>query len=70
MRASRRVVLALWIVAGLLLVLVVVGAAKGNGTPERTHACTHGVSSIGPVEIEGGKIVGGSATPHTEACLP
>jgi hypothetical protein len=61
---------ALWIVAGLLLVLVVVGAANGNGEPKRTHACTHGVSSIGPVEISDGKVVGGSTTPHTEACLP
>jgi hypothetical protein len=69
MRTSRRVVVALWIVAGLLLVLVVAGAAKGNGTPKQTHACTHGVSSIGPVELMNGKVVGGSTTPHTEACL-
>jgi hypothetical protein len=70
MRTRKRVVLALWIVAGLLLVLVVVGAAKGNGKPGQSHRCTHGVSSIGPVEIANGKVVGGSATPHTEACLP
>jgi hypothetical protein len=39
--------------------------------PGRAHQrCTHGVSSIGPVLIENGKVVGGDTTPHTEACLP
>jgi hypothetical protein len=28
------------------------------------------VSSIGPVFIKDGKVVGGDTTPHTEACLP
>jgi hypothetical protein len=65
----RRAVLGLWVVAGLLLVLVLVGAARGDGKPNRSHRCTHGVSSIGPVEIANGKVVGGSTTPHTEACL-
>ena len=69
MRARRRVVLALWIVLGLLLVLVVVGAARVNDESNRSHRCTHGLSSIGPVQIMNGKVVGGSATPHTEACL-
>jgi hypothetical protein len=44
-------------------------AARGSGNPKPVH-CTHGVSSLGPVEIVNGKIVGGSATPHTEACMP
>ena len=71
MRMRRRVVLGPWLVVGLLLVLVLVGAARGDGNKRnRSHACTHGLSSIGPVEIENGKVVGGSATPHTEACLP
>jgi uncharacterized membrane protein len=69
MCARRQVVLGLWIVVGLLLVLVVVGAARGNDEPKRSHRCTHGVSSIGPVQIVHGKVVGGSTTPHTEACL-
>jgi hypothetical protein len=69
MRLGKRAVLALWILVGLLVVLVVVGAARGNDRPKRSHRCTHGLSSIGPVQIENGKVVGGSATPHTEACL-
>ena len=69
MRIGKRAVLALWMVVGVLLVLVVVGAARGDGKPSQGHRCTHGVSSIGPVEIENGKVVGGSTTPHTEACL-
>jgi hypothetical protein len=35
-----------------------------------TPACTHGLSSIGPVSIRDGKVVGGDDAPHTEACLP
>jgi hypothetical protein len=69
MRARRKVVLGLWVVVGLLLVLVVLGAARGNDEPRRSQRCTHGLSSIGPVQIANGKIIGGSATPHKEACL-
>jgi hypothetical protein len=69
-RMGKRAVLALWIVVGLLLVLVAVGAARGNSKPKQSHRCTHGLSSIGPFQIENGKVVGGSTTPHTEACLP
>ncbi len=65
----RRAVLGLWVVTRVLLVFVLVGAAKGDDKPKRSHRCTHGVSSIGPVEIVNGKLVGGSTTPHTEACL-
>ena len=65
----RRALLGLWVVAGLLLVFVLVGAAKGDDKPKRSQRCTHGVSSIGPVEIANGTVVGGSTTPHTEACL-
>jgi hypothetical protein len=43
-----------------------VAAAGRNPTPR----CTHGLSSIGPVEIQNGRIVGGDQVPHTEACLP
>jgi hypothetical protein len=70
-RIRRRVVLGLWTAVGLLLVLVLVGAARGddNKPGRRSDRCTHGASSIGPVEIANGMIVGGSTTPHTEACL-
>jgi hypothetical protein len=64
------VVIGLWAVAAALLVLVLVGAARGGGNPKPVHSCTHGASSLGPVEIANGKIVRGSAAPHTEACLP
>jgi hypothetical protein len=63
-------VAALWIVVVLMLLLVVVGAARGDGERTQAQRCTHGLSSIGPVEIVDGKIVGGSPQPHTEACLP
>jgi hypothetical protein len=56
-------------VVATLLVLVLVGA-RGAGTPHHERSCTHGVSSIGPVEVAGGNAVGGSTTPYTEACLP
>jgi hypothetical protein len=68
-RTEHRVVMALWAVVAVLLVLVLVGAARG-GEPRHGHACTHGVSSVGPVVIANGNAVGGSTTPHTEACLP
>jgi hypothetical protein len=50
-------------------VLVVIGLASATPGSARQR-CTHGVSSIGPVYIENGKVVGGATTPHTEACLP
>jgi hypothetical protein len=66
MRASVRV---LSTVVTVLLVLLLVGA-RGAGTPHHAPPCTHGVSSLGPLEIANGQAVGGSTTPHTEACLP
>lgn len=64
-------VLGLWGVVVLLLVLIAVGAARGeNRASGHRRGCTHGVSSVGPVEIANGKVVGGSTTPTTEACLP
>jgi pyrimidine deaminase RibD-like protein len=50
-------------VAGLYLTAAV---ARGQAGAR----CTHGVSSVGPVFLRDGKIVGGDTTPHTEACLP
>jgi len=46
---------------------VAVASVRADGNQP---ACTHGVSSIGPVTIVHGKVVGGSTVPHTEACLP
>ena len=66
---ARPLLLVLWAIAAVLLVLVVVGAARGD-VPHRVRGCTHGVSSIGPVAVVDGKVVGGSARPHTQACLP
>jgi hypothetical protein len=40
------------------------------GPGRANQQCTHGLSSIGPVFMKDGKIVGGDTTPHTEACLP
>ena len=54
-------------IAVSVVVLLVLVAAR----PGRAHqACTHGVSSIGPVFIKDGTVVGGDTTPQTEACLP
>ena len=60
-----------WIAAVLVAVLLFAATSSAErmnaGT---TAACTHGLSSIGPVSLRNGKVVGGSGTPHTEACLP
>jgi hypothetical protein len=66
---KRGILVGLWGLVVLLLVLVLVGAARGGDTPPRAQRCTHGSSSIGPVEIVDGRVVGGSLTPQTEACL-
>ena len=50
-------------------ILVVIGLAAAVPGSARQR-CTHGVSSIGPVYIENGKVVGGDTTPQTDACLP
>jgi hypothetical protein len=49
---------------GVLLAIVLVATATA-GRP----ACTHGVSSVGPVTLTEGRL-SGDATPHTQACLP
>ena len=50
-----------------LAVLLGLAAASPGEAPKR---CTHGLSSVGPVVVENGKVVGGDTTPDTEACLP
>jgi hypothetical protein len=52
-----------------IAVAVVFGVAAAAGR-NPTPRCTHGLSSIGPVEIQNGRLVGGDPEPHTEACLP
>jgi hypothetical protein len=56
--------LRLVLVAGFIAVVVVTTA-----TADPPAACTHGVSSIGPVTLTDGHLTG-DTTPHTEACLP
>jgi hypothetical protein len=57
------------VVAALLL--FVASSAAERGQPHRKKpVCTHGASSIGPIFLRAGKVVGGDTTPHTEACLP
>jgi hypothetical protein len=56
-----------------VLVLVALAAAgiaalSVHAAATRRHACTHGLSSVGPVTIVDGHVVG-SAVAHTEACL-
>jgi hypothetical protein len=65
----HRLVTGLWVVAAALLVLIVVAAVTGMARSKPQPPCTHGVSSVGPVTLVKGKIVGGSTVPHTEACL-
>ena len=64
----NRITLGLWLVAIALLVLVLVGVARGSAAARKQH-CTHGVSSIGPMVIANGQAVSGSTTPHTQACM-
>lgn len=52
-----------------LVAVLITGLASAE--PVRAHPpCTHGLSSIGPVYLENGKVVAGDTTPITEACLP
>ena len=67
---QRALLFGLWGLVVVLLVLVLVGATRGATPAAGNQACTHGVSSVGPVEIVNGQVVGGSTTPHTDACLP
>jgi hypothetical protein len=57
------------ILVAAFFVFVASSSADGDGLHAKP-ACTHGLSSIGPVSIHGGRVVGGDTTPHTEACLP
>jgi hypothetical protein len=50
------------------LLLLPSGAIE-SGRADSTPACTHGLSSLGPVYFHDG-VISGSTTPTTEACLP
>jgi hypothetical protein len=50
----------------VVVILGLVAARSGRAHPR----CTHGVSSLGPVYIKDGRVVGGDTTPDTQACLP
>jgi hypothetical protein len=62
----------LWLAAILVaaLVLVAASASGSRGQAGKAKACTHGLSSIGPVYLRDGKVVGGDTAAHTETCLP
>jgi hypothetical protein len=67
MRHARGTALvAMAIVASVAVVLGFASARHGH--PHQR--CTHGASSLGPVYLDHGKVVGGDTTPHTETCLP
>lgn len=53
----------------LALVAAIVALAVAATATARRPVCTHGVSSIGPVTLVGGHLLG-DTKPHTEACLP
>lgn len=65
--STKRIAAAATIVTAVLILLT--GAIE-PGRADSRPSCTHGASSLGPVVLEGGRIVGGSTTPTTEACLP
>jgi hypothetical protein len=65
---GRLLRLAAFVIAGVLLFVATSSAERGRPSSKKS-VCTHGASSIGPVYIRDGKVVGGVTTPHTEACL-
>jgi hypothetical protein len=52
------------VLVGVLIAVVVATTATAD-----SPACTRGVSSIGPVTLEHGRL-SGDTKPRTEACLP
>lgn len=68
--AGRRRLAATIVLLLALLAAAGVAAVSVHAAASRHRNCTHGLSSIGPVTFVDGKVVGGSAAPHTEACLP
>ena len=64
---GRRFVVAFWVLVVAAAAGIAVATVRADDAKSR---CTHGASSIGPVTIANGKVVGGSTVPHTQACLP
>jgi len=65
LRGPRRHLL----VAGAACLALATGAAGSRPAQDPSAECTHGASSIGPVVLDHGRVVGGSTTPVMEACL-
>jgi hypothetical protein len=61
-----RIAAAAFVALGLLLLP---SGAIESGKADSTPACTHGLSSVGPVYFRDG-VITGQTTPTTEACLP
>jgi hypothetical protein len=54
----------------LLLLAALVASCTTAGASARHAQCTHGASSIGPVQLVDGHPVGTVPAPATETCLP
>ena len=67
-RVTRRIA-AVAAVGTAALLLLTAGAIE-NVNADASPICTHGASSLGPILLEDGHVVGGATTPATEACLP
>ena len=61
---------ALTVLVAVPLLFVSGSSSAGPTSAHPSHPCTHGSSSIGPITFSNGHIVGGTTTPHTDACLP
>jgi hypothetical protein len=57
------------VLAALVGAFLAIGAG-GSAAGPRARPCVSGASSIGPVTIVQGRIVGGDATPHASGCVP
>jgi hypothetical protein len=68
-KPSRLLSLALLAVA-LPLLFVSSSAGSAQNAAHPSQQCMHGASSIGPIVLKNGRVVGGSTTPHTQACQP
>jgi hypothetical protein len=66
-RRRLAVVLCALLVSAVAAGLGVVSVHAASG---KRQGCRYGVSSIGPVIIADGVVVGGSTVPQTEDCLP
>jgi len=73
-RPPRWDLFVLWLVVAAISVVLLAGgigsAPAAKNPPAKGRQCTHGISSIGPLTVENGKIVAGSTVPRTQACLP